>query len=100
MNFLKNTGGNTKKEGGNIIECFYCETSFSTKAAVMIMINRKTNHAKTLRICTRFANKYCNRNKETCWFKHETEEAEKEETKESNEKSPFFWKLHSNLKKS
>ena len=85
-----------KKEDNDMIECYYCETSFVTKSEVMI--HRKRNHPKTVKNCTKFENKNCIYNEDTCWFKHETEEAEKEEPNKANGDNAVFWKRQNNLK--
>ena len=51
------------------IECYFCEKSFDTKNKVMN--HRKKEHAKTVKPCQQFLESKCERDDETCWFKHE-----------------------------
>ena len=72
------------KDHESMIECFYCELTFATK--VEVMLHRKSHHAKTVKQCTKFMNKSCNRTEATCWFKHET----RKELGNSNENVSVF----------
>ena len=54
------------------------------------MKHRKDKHPKTVKICSKFADKSCILNEERCWFKHEIIINEKE--KNSEETNSVFWK--------
>ena len=74
----------TVKENIIKIECYFCENTFETKTKVMM--HRKLEHLKTVKLCTNFMDKKCNFTEETCWFKHrENEEYFKSNLKESNQ---------------
>ena len=94
--FLDRCWWKHKKENANEIECYYCEETFATKAEVMF--HRKTKHPKTVKNCSKFANKNCPFNETTCWFKHEANDAERNKNYDLNEKDSVFRKRQDDLK--
>ena len=51
------------------IERYFCDKTLYTKHKVMV--HRKIEHPRTVKICRQFADSKCPFNDETCWFKHE-----------------------------
>ena len=94
--FLEKCWWKHRKNDGNLIDCFYCETSFATK--VEVMKHRKKEHLKTVKDCSKFANRICIRNEESCWFKHEVKEPDNKETKNLVENNSVFWKHQNNIR--
>ena len=94
--FLEKCWWKHRKNDGNLIDCFYCETSFATK--VEVMKHRKKEHLKTVKDCSKFANRICIRNEESCWFKHEVKEPDNKETKNLVENNSVFWKHQNNVR--
>ena len=79
----------------NMIECYFCESSFGTKGEVMM--HRKKQNAKTVRNCTKYENQNFN-SEANCWFKHETFQSEIKKSEQFNPNNLVFHNKQNNLK--
>ena len=82
------------------VSCYICNTTFETKAH--IMIHRKEEHAETVRLCTQFQAGNCRFKTESCWFEHKLENNEQNkeeisENEEQNKPEQVFQKVSQNL---
>ena len=87
------------------IKCFICNKIFETKADMMI--HRKRIHKSMVRKCTDYIKYQCRFQEKFCWFVHENEEMEIENSIENdqnsketehNETNSVFQKVKEDLK--
>ena len=60
------------------VDCFICSKTFGSKGEMMI--HRKRNHRSVVRECMNFKQNKCRYLEQFCWFKHEDEIVEIEES--------------------
>ena len=61
-----------------IIGCFVCGENFESKSEMMI--HRKNKHTRIVKPCTKNEEMNCMFNDKSCWFLHENEDIEKDDT--------------------
>ena len=87
----------TEQQRSETIQCFVCNETFVNKPDMML--HRKKRHSEIIRQCSQFNQNSCRFQEEACWFKHDIELREEEETDEpSNKQSSVFQKEQINQK--
>ena len=66
------------------VDCFVCNETFKSKPEMMT--HRKKKHLYVIRQCQQFTQNRCRYQEESCWFKHEKEERDIDESNKGYEK--------------
>ena len=68
------------------IDCFICKETFGSKAEMMN--HRRAEHFSKVRKCTNFMQNKCRFLNNSCWYLHEEEEMDIDDTNEKDDVNP------------
>ena len=75
-------------------QCDHCDQRFGLRSS--LMSHRKTNHSEKVSKCKQFAQGNCNMDGNSCWFDHQTENADEVMNTDDYENESFFCQAEKN----